>query len=214
MQSAIRTLTAVAVLVGGGAACQTTPSLKGNGVETQTIGDLASVNPVDVAVPPVELGPGVNAAPLGMLRTSSARALVRRRYSPLAMSAVDESMAVPIGGLNDSGAALEASYSMGALGEDAVLEVVVERWEMPDWTALRSIEATLTGRLINPREPMGPALWEARLDREFRFSVESGTASSSDRALREACDEIMSTLISTLPGRSLQTEFEAELTEG
>lgn len=206
MQSAIRILTAVAVLVGGGTACHTTPILKGVGVETHSIGDLAAVNPVDVAVLPVVLADGVSGVPIGMIRTASAKALVRRRYSPLAMGAVDETIAMASAQGVDAGGVQEASYSPGALGEDAVLEVVVERWDMPNWGALRSIDAKLTARLINPRDPMGPVLWEARMDREFRFSLESGMASSTDRDLRNACDEILVTLISTLPGRSLETE--------
>ncbi|MDG1491478.1 MAG: hypothetical protein P8R43_06265 [Planctomycetota bacterium] len=212
MQSAIRTLTIVAVLVGGGAACQTTPTLKGSGVETTSIGDLATINPVDVAVLPVEVAPGVVEAPLAMIRASSARALVRRKYSPLGMDVVDEKIAMATPQGSQGGGVQEASYAPGALGEDALLEVTVERWDMPDWTALRSIDAALTARLIDPRDPTGPALWEARLDRQFRFSLEGGTASSTNRDLRRACDDILKTLISTLPGRALELEFEEERT--
>jgi len=205
MQSAIRTLTAVAVLVGGGAACQTTPSPQGAGVESNAIADLEAIRPVDIAVLPVEIAPEAAAAPAAMIRTSAARALVRRRYSPLAMDIVDETIAMGAG--RDGAAGLqEASYSAGALGEDAVLEVTVQRWDSPSWDALRAIDAVITARLIDPRDPAGAALWEARLEREFRFSLESGTNSSSDRDLRRACDEILTVLISTLPGRSLENE--------
>ncbi len=207
MQSAIRTLTVVAVLVGGGAACQTTPSLKGSGVETTSIGDLAAVNPVDIAVLPVESAPGVVGAPLAMIRAASAKALVRRKYSPLAMEVVDEKIAMAVPQVGQDGGVMEASYSPGALGEDALLEVTVERWEMPDWMALRSIDAALIARLIDPRDPTGPVLWEARLDRQFRFSLEGGTASSTSRDLTRACDDVLRTLISTLPGRTLEPEF-------
>ncbi|GEM_PF-1304811 len=212
MQSAIRTLTVVAVLVGGGAACQTTPTLRGSGVETTSIGDLASVNPVDIAVLPIEVAPGASEAPVSMIRASSAKALVRRKYSPLAMDVVDETIAQEAPQGTQGGGVQEASYSPGALGEDALLEVIVERWDMPDWTALRSIDAALTARLIDPRDPTGPVLWEARLDRQFRFSLESGTASSTDRDLRAACDDILRILISTLPGRTLEPGFVEELT--
>jgi len=208
MQSAIRTLTLVAVLVGGGAACQTTPSPTGSMVESTFVGDIAAVNPVDVAVLPVEVAPGVLGAPAEMIRDSAARALVRRRYSPLAMDVVDETIAMSA---SAGGGVQEASFSPGALGEDAYLEVAVERWEMPDWMALRSIDASITAKLIDPRNPEGPALWEARLNREFRFSLDGGTASSTDRDLRDACDEVLRTLLSTLPGRTLSSGLIEEL---
>ena len=200
MQSAIRTFTLVAVLVGGGAACQTTPSPTGSLVESTSVGDLSAVNPVDVAVLPVEALPAVLDAPTRMIRDSAAKALVLRRYSPLAMDAVDETIAMSV---PEGGGVLEASYSPGALGEDAYLEIMIERWDMPDWMALHAINATISAKLIDPRHPTGPALWEARLNREFRFSMSGGTASSTDRDLREACDEVLRTLLSTLPGRTL-----------
>ena len=203
MQSAIRTLTLVAVLVGGGAACQTTPSPTGSMVESTFVGDIAAVNPVDVAVLPVEVAPGVLGAPAEMIRDSAARALVRRRYSPLAMDVVDETIAMSA---SAGGGVQEASFSPGALGEDAYLELMIEQWDMPDWMALHSIDATIAARLVDPRNPGGPALWEARLNREFRFTTSGGTASSTDRDLREACDEILRVLLSTLPGRTLAPE--------
>jgi len=82
---------------------------------------------------------------------------------------------------------------------------------MPDWMALRSIDASITAKLIDPRNPEGPALWEARLNREFRFSLDGGTASSTDRDLRDACDEVLRTLLSTLPGRTLSSGLIEEL---
>ena len=124
------------------------------------------------------------------------------------MDVVDETIAMSA---PEVGGVLEASYSPGALGEDAYLEVMIERWEMPDWMALRSIDAAITAKLIDPRNPMGPALWEARLDREFRFSLDGGTASSTDRDLRDACDEVLRALLSTLPGRALAPEMLDEL---
>jgi len=161
-----------------------------------------------VAVLPVEVAPGVLGAPAEMIRDSAARALVRRRYSPLAMDVVDETIAMSA---SAGGGVQEASFSPGALGEDAYLEVAVERWEMPDWMALRSIDASITAKLIDPRNPEGPALWEARLNREFRFSLDGGTASSTDRDLRDACDEVLRTLLSTLPGRTLSSGLIEEL---
>lgn len=205
MQSAIRTLTAVAVLVGGGAACQTTPTLAGAGVETETDQALELIGPVDIAVVPIEVGPGAPETPAELVRTSAARALVLRRYSPLATDIVDEAIAASANRQGRAGTQ-EASFPVGTLGEDAILHVEVERWDNPDWEALRSIDVAINARLTNPANP-DQVLWEARLDREFRFSLESGTASSSDRDFREACDTILAALITTLPARPLQSDI-------
>ena len=55
MQSAIRTFSVLAVLIGVGTACQTTPRMPGRDVNVTDQGRLAELNPSDIAVLPIEV---------------------------------------------------------------------------------------------------------------------------------------------------------------
>ncbi|MEM9799679.1 MAG: hypothetical protein AAGA20_05080 [Planctomycetota bacterium] len=205
MKSANRTLIVVAVLIGGGTACQTTPRLAGRDVDVVADGrQLEAINPVDIAVLPVQVtAPAVN-APTETLRRAAMKGLVRRRYSPLAAEIVDDRMASAGSGVG----AIEASYTPGDLAEDAVLEVTVLRWAAPSWDIRREVDVELEARLIDPRDPLGPDLWAARIDR--KFSATSGTTVPvpEARAMQEACDSIFTELFAQLPPRDLSIELE------
>ncbi|MEM6929526.1 MAG: hypothetical protein AAF602_21480 [Myxococcota bacterium] len=216
MQSATRTLAAIAVLIGGGTACQTTPRLPGRDVDVTAQGRLEQVNPSDIAVVPVLVGtPGI-APPLDLLRRSAMKGLVRRRYSPLSPEIVDERMmplepAIEASAGAATGVPVAASFTPGDLGEDAVLEVTVVRWDDRSWEVRRSIGVGVSARMIDPRDPLGPELWAASIDRTFRLSPD-GPVPRPQEALREACDDVFTELFARLPARdtSIQAELPAE----
>ena len=127
------------------AACRELPRTPGAGVVVLERGRLADVNPADVAVAPLELAPGVE-APASRLRMAIARGLPSRQYTPLSLDFVDSRV-------------LEASYSYGALGEEAVCQVTVHGWDERYWDTGHSIEIDIELCMLDPGQPDGPALW-------------------------------------------------------
>lgn len=214
MQSATRTLAAIAVLIGGGTACQTTPRMPGRDVDVTAQGRLEQVNPSDIAVLPIVLGTAGVAPPTDTLRRSAMKGLVRRRYSPLSEELVDEKM-VPLepaveasaGTGANAGVPVAASYSPGDLGADAVLEVTVLRWDDKSWEVRRTIGVGISARLIDPRDPLGPELWGATVDRDFRVPPD-GPVPRPDKALRAVCDDVFTELFARLPARDTSIDVE------
>jgi len=201
MQSAIRTFSVLAVLIGVGTACQTTPRMPGRDVQVTDQGRLVELNPSDIAVLPIEVVGTSIAPPVETLRRSAMKGLVRRRYSPLSAGMVDEQL-LPTEGADGP---VEASYAPGDLEEDAVLKITIDEWDTKHWDIRRAIAVGLTARMIDPRDPLGPDLWTARIDREFRFSTDGAVPTASTRALERACDEIFSEVFSRLPARDTST---------
>lgn len=206
MAISLRIHGALALVCIGAAACQTTPQLRGH--DTQTItGSLDRLNPSDVAVAPVRYGaPGVK-APAGELRRAAQVGLARRRYSPLALSLVDESVeAASTAVANVStveGGVLEASYAAGDVGEDAVLELTVHRWDDRFWSTRRSLDVVIEARMIDPADPFGPPLWAAKLDKVVDASGVGGLDSSGQRALESACSTIFRELFDGMASRAI-----------
>lgn len=142
---------AACVLVALTAACRELPRTPGAGVVVLERGRLSEVNPADVAVAPLELAPGVE-APAGRLRMAIARGLPSRQYTPLSLDFVDSRV-------------LEASYSYGALGEEAVCQVTIHGWDERYWGTGHSIKIDMELGMFDPGQPDGPALWSGRLTR-------------------------------------------------
>lgn len=207
MQSAFRTIAVAVVLLGGGAACQTQPRLIGRDVEVLNQGRIAALNPADVAVAPVLAAETVVDAPLGRIRRAAQNGLVLRRYSPLANSIVDD--AIGEGTEAPGIGTVEASYLPGDLGEDAVLEVVVERWNDANWGIRGALDVALQARMIDAKDPLGPSLWEARIDKTFQFGRERRRTAGGAIQIQNACDSIMAELFSKLPARD--TSFRESL---
>jgi len=151
-------------------------------------GSLEALNPADVAVAPLEIVPEGLRVPSDLLREVVCEALVKRRYSPLALDFVDSRV-------------VDASYRPGSLGEDAVCQVVVHAWNEAKWETGRVIEADLELRLVDPRDPGGRPLWAAR----YPGSVD---ATSMENHVTEpvlyrwALSELVAELAGALPPRS------------
>lgn len=166
--------------------CRDLPHTAGTGVVVIEQGRLAEVNPADVAVAPLLVAPGVE-APTERLRVAIARGLPSRQYTPLSLDFVDSRV-------------LEAAYSYGALGEEAVCQVTVHGWDERFWDSGQSIEVDLELSMFDPRQPDGPALWSGRLTRTIdvthlvRSTVE-------EQLYQRALEMVARELLAALPER-------------
>ena len=207
MAISLRIQGALALVCIGAAACQTTPELIGR--DTQTInGSLDRLNPTDVAVAPVRYGAAGVSAPDGMLRRAAQVGLTRCRYSPLALSLVDESVDAASASVTDAsaieGKVLEASYAAGDVGEDAVLEITVYSWDSRFWNARRRLDVVVEARMIDPADPFGPPLWAGRLDKTVDASDVGGLDDSGQRAMESVCGQIFDELFAKMPHRAIE----------
>ena len=101
---------------------------------------------------------------------------------------------------------IEASYSYGALGEEAVCQVTVYGWDERYWGNARAIDADLELTLVDPAQPDGPALWSGRLTKAIDVSdLARSTVEGHlyQRAIERAAEELLSALPErdTSPGR-------------
>jgi hypothetical protein len=167
-------------------ACRDLPHTPGSGVVVIEQGRLAEVNPADVAVAPLHLGPGIR-APTERLRSAIARGLPSRQYTPLALDFVDSRV-------------LEASYSYGALGEEAVCQVTVHRWDERFWDTGQAIEVDIEMSMFDPGQPEGPALWTGRLTRTIDVT-DMVRSTVEEQLYQRALERIAKELLAALPER-------------
>lgn len=189
-------------------ACQTTPRIKGRDTQVLAQGRLAALNPTDIAVAPVILASADISAPVDHIRRGAQYSLATRLYSPLSADIVDQSIGggVDAGPLTFTPGTVNASYVPGDLAEDAVLEIFVERWDSTNWDIRRSVDVAIEVRMIDPRDPTGPELWAARIDRKFDFTSSIETRIGGSKATQVACNKIFRELMAKLPVRDTTVE--------
>lgn len=198
-------------------ACQTTPRLAGRDTQVLAQGRLAALNPADIAVAPVILASADITAPLYHIRRGAQYGLATRLYSPLSSEIVDQSIGGGIGAGPNGGTAqasytpstVNASYVPGDLAEDAVLEIFIERWDASNWDIRRSVDVAIEVRMIDPRDPTGPELWAARIDRKFDFTGTIETRTAGPKATQDACNKIFRELMAKLPARDIEPRVAA-----
>jgi len=167
-------------------ACRDLPHTAGSEVVVIEQGRLAEVNPADVAVAPLVLAPGVE-APAERLRGAIARGMPSRQYTPLALDFVDSRV-------------LEASYSYGALGEEAVCLVTVHGWDERFWATGQAIEVDLELSMFDPSQPEGPALWSGRLTRTIDVT-DMVRSTVEEQLYQRAIERVAKELLAALPAR-------------
>lgn len=165
--------------------CRMLPEQRGKGVEVLVDGDLDAVDPNDVVIAPVELADGVH-APTETLRRCFQEGLVRRRYSPLALETVDANV-------------IDAAYRPGELREDAVLQIVVQRWNEGLWNARTALDAAVEVRMLDARD--GRLLWSGRVDRRYDLAGKVAPAAQGRRGLDEACAILADDVLAAMPAR-------------
>ncbi|MFT5731773.1 MAG: hypothetical protein ACJA2W_003518 [Planctomycetota bacterium] len=191
-------------------ACQTTPRTRGRDTQVLTQGRLAALNPSDIAVAPVILASLEMNAPVGHIRRAAQYSLATRLYSPLSSELVDKSLGADAaaGPMVFTPTTVNASYVPGDLAEDAVLEIYVERWDASNWDIRRSVDVAIEVRMIDPRDPTGPELWAARIDRKFDFTATIETRTAGPKATQDACNKIFRELMAKLPIRDTAPKVE------
>jgi hypothetical protein len=170
--------------------CQQLPAKpRGQDVQVVSAGELEKANPNDIAIAPIRLAEPTLHVPEQLLREAFQHALLQRRYSPLALEAVDRRV-------------IDASYKPGELREDAVLEITVERWKSGPWNATDQIDASVGARLVDARDSGGAVLWEGKLDRVLRGMEVTGPYGAEPATLGRLCDLLAADLLAALPPRS------------
>ena len=169
-----------------GSSCHELPKQPGRGVVVLQEGRLAELNPADVAVAPIEVVAGVK-APLDRLRVAIAEGLPARQYTPLSLDFIDSRV-------------VEATYSYGAGGEEAVCQVTVYAWDERYWDTGNSIEVDIELSLIDPSAPDGPTLWTGRLTRRIDVTEYQNTEIEA-KLYEVAIEQVAHELLSALPSR-------------
>ncbi len=190
----MRPLTTLACLGLLALGCQDLPS-RPRGHDVQVIGTqgLSQANPNDIAIAPLEIADADALVPEPELRTAFQKALIQRRYSPLALEAVDRQV-------------IDAAYRPGDLREDAVLQIVIERWDTSLWNTSDQIDAAVSVRLLDARGTTGSPLWEAKLERILYGYEAPGSSVSSVPTLQRICDRFAGDLMAALPLREAVPE--------
>ena len=181
MAKRIALIAACAVLAG----CETRPPVLTT-PSFQTSPALATRNPADIAVLPIEDGtPDKKVAPLlEYMRRELTRALVGRQYSPLSVDIVDAAL---------SGISRQAGETIltpgylkrvaGKAQEDGTMAVRIDRWDestlMSDKRVKFQIQAALTAK-------DGELLWNGTLAGEVKAGG-AGTAPLDREGMAKSC---------------------------
>jgi len=183
----VRILVQALGLLSFATACNSLPHPPGENVTTQKGSTLESKAPIEVAIAPITDSSGNVELPRGELRSAFQGALLRRRYTPLALDLVDSKV-------------VNASYRPGALEEQAVLLLDVQRWDTQLWSTRSVIEVKLQARMVDPANPSGE-LWSGVLEKRFDFGqvVDQFTTDAAMR--RHACETIAAALLEAMPAR-------------
>jgi len=169
------------------AACNQMPKRPNEFVNSSKGSTLEQKGPIEVAIAPITDSSGNAELPRTELRRAFQGALLRRRYTPLALDLVDSKV-------------VDASYHPGALEEQAVLVLDVQRWDTQLWSSRSVIEVTLQARMVDPANPSGE-LWSGVLAKRFDFGQVLDQF-STDAALRHyACEAIANELLGAMPAR-------------
>ncbi|HIG87607.1 MAG TPA: hypothetical protein EYQ25_11235 [Planctomycetes bacterium] len=176
--------------------CQPLPERHGMAVEiTPVTGRLATINPNDVVVAPIEFAEEGLQAPEQMLRQAAVGSLIARRYAPLSLDFVDASIPESL-----AGGVLKAPYRPGSLGEDAVLRIIVHSWDTSLWNLRNALMVDLEFIMEDPGDS-GQELWHARLKQRFDFEKQARTAATESALLSTAMRVMTDEICSQLPQR-------------
>lgn len=182
-----RILVPVLALFCSATACNTMPKRPDENVTAAKGSTLEQKSPIDVAVAPIGDSSGNAELPRAELRSAFQAALVGRRYSPIALDLVDSKV-------------VNASYRPGALEEQAVLLIDVERWDTHLWSTHNVIETTIRARMVDPANPAGE-LWSGRLDKRFDFTDVQEQYTTEGALRKHACLAIAAELLGAMPAR-------------
>ncbi|MAF64187.1 MAG: hypothetical protein CMJ84_00825 [Planctomycetes bacterium] len=181
---ALAPLSLLALLV----ACQTVPDYPGEDIEVLHHGAIESVRPADIVLAPVTVSSETpTVVPAASLRRGFMKALVRRRYSPLALEYVDREV-------------VEASYRFGALDEDGVLRIEVQSWDTSLWVSHGVLSVVMDAWLTDARD--GEELWGGRITRRVRTRFEGASYPTEQALIDVVCERLAEDLLEVMPART------------
>ena len=175
-------------LLGLASACRTVPTVPGAGVEVLYSGTLLDARPIDIVVAPIENSSGSAEVPITALRSAFAKGLVKRRYSPLSLAYVDRQV-------------VEASYTPGSLREDAVLQVVVQRWDTSLWESRGEIDVTMEAWMLDAASPGRAELWGGRLQERLLLAQELSHFGTQTALFDVVAERLATRMLEALPPR-------------
>lgn len=176
---------ALALAVG----CQSLPEPPGRNVQELFHGTLEEARPMDVVVAPVVDLSVSGKVPELELRRAFQQQLVRRRYSALALPYTDRNV-------------VNASYSKGALQEDAVLEITVREWDLSRWESHAELGVKVEAWMHDSRDDA--ELWGGMLEKTFYLEKEVKNRPTQKGLMGDVAEEIASSLLEVMPARTPQ----------
>lgn len=175
-------------------ACGPTRPPKGIDNPNLITGSLTQVNPLDVVVLPIQNDTGRANLPLADLRKAFHAGLIRQRYSPLALEYVDAKT-------------VEAAYAPGAMNEQAILQVILQKWDDSQVRTMSRLQIQgeiylLDAKNPDPRQP----LWGGKVDRTVNLasnvaSISSGKA-FNDLVVKTFAEDVLASLPARNPERT------------
>ncbi len=171
-------------------ACSTLPDLPGENVEVLQHGELESHDIRDVVVAPIVNESTAQQIPTEDLRRGFSMALVKRRYSPLALDYVDDRVREA-----------SAGAMAGMLGEDATLQVVIKEWDTSQWDSLGVLVVEVEAWMLDAGVA-GRELWGGRLERRFSLRNEMEFAATESILLRQVCERIADEMLEVMPAHA------------
>jgi hypothetical protein len=183
------------VLAAAFASCSTSFRPRGAANDALVTSRLREVRPIEIAVPPVENHTGAEDLPLDALRQEFQRGLVKRRYTPLALTYVDK-----------NASATEASYRPGALGEQASLRVVLTGWDTSRWRSHSRLVVDADVYLLDAAQPeIAKALWGGHATRTIDLSLQRGNFINDAAMLQRAVELFVDEVLGSLPPRDAES---------
>lgn len=155
------------------------------------VGSLRQMNPLEVAVLPVQNNTGKADLPLDVLRGDLYQVLLQRYYTPLALTFVDQQVGVA-----------EASYVPGTLQEDAVMQMFLTKWDDTNWQSRAELVIEGDIYLLDVSDPDPTrALWGGRFSRRVSVANERASASNAADLMNRAVDRFVDQILASLPVR-------------
>ena len=96
---------------------------------------------------------------------------------------------------------VEATYSTGAVGEDAVMKVVIRTWDDSQSDSKMILVVGVEAWLVDSKTGAAE-LWGGRLERRFSLAQRSTGFATEGALIQEVCKDIASELLDVMPARN------------
>ncbi|MFT5286951.1 MAG: hypothetical protein ACI8TQ_003126 [Planctomycetota bacterium] len=152
---------------------------------------LEKASPVDMAVLPIVDRTG-GEVPVRIIRNQLYLGLADKLYSPISLNFVDVNW-------------VEASHDATSLDADAVLRIVIEKWDTSLISTHGALAAEIAIEILDGAAPSGDPLWGVRIRRRLEIMKGNVTLSRAeifDRAAELVAEEILA----LIPARNVAAQ--------